>query len=114
MRNLLNDMRFSSAIECFALACEASRKHSALAAKSLAEHGKHGANVSGCVRDHFPKDVKSDLRTLATECSRWNALAWERKPKRVHNTTMRKVAAQVAARDGTGFYGPQPMCFERV
>lgn len=109
MRNLLNDPKFDKATERFALACAASRKHSKLAKAALAKYGEHGAPTSGCVREHFPQDVKDDLRALAAECTRWSQLAWQAKPPRVHASTMRKLASQVATRDGSGFYGPQPI-----
>lgn len=109
MRDLLLDPKFEAAADRFARACAASREHAALAAAALAKHGEHGPAVSGCVRDHFPQDVKDELRFLAAQVSRWSRLAWDCRPPRIRSATMRRLAQQVATRDGAGFYGPQPI-----
>lgn len=108
-RRPLDDPKFSLSQTYFELACSASRTHSEAAAEALAEYGDHGADISGCVRDHFPDSVKADLRFWAREVSRFSALARKHRPKYVRDTTLNRLAALVATRDGSGFYGPQPM-----
>jgi hypothetical protein len=53
-------------------------------------------------------NIKNKLRMLAHMATEYSALAYAARPKRVHVTTMLKLANMVARRDGTGFYGPQP------
>jgi hypothetical protein len=92
----------------FAEACRASRAHSRLAASSLAIHGDHGADISGCVREHFPDEVKGMLRALAHDVTRASDKAYAMRPKGVHMATMRKLSRAIASAHGSGFYGPQP------
>jgi hypothetical protein len=106
-RTVLNrsDLRLSEF--CFSNACRVSREHSTLAAKALAKYGDHGAPISGCVRDHFPEHVKAELRLLAATVTSYSDAAWKHRPRRVRTATMRSLSRAVAARDGSGFYGPQ-------
>jgi hypothetical protein len=108
MRNILNrpDLRLSAF--CFENACRVSREHSALAAEASARYGEHGTQISGIVRDHFPEHVKAELRLLAATVTSYSDAAWKHRPRRVRTSTMRKLSRAVAARDGSGFYGPQP------
>ncbi|MBZ9706087.1 hypothetical protein LB543_05055 [Mesorhizobium sp. ESP7-2] len=106
---LLNDPRFIGSKAFFELACAASRAHSALAAESLAAFGDHGAQISGCVRDHFPENVKNELRYWAREVSRLSDLAHKNRPTRTHRSTIIRLGREVATRNGSGFYGPQPI-----
>lgn len=106
---LTNDLRLATAQNHFAAACFASRMHSAQAAKCLAIYGDHGAQISGCVRDHFPEATKDDLRYWAREVSKQLDLAHANRPKRVRTATMVRLGREVATRDGSGFYGPQPI-----
>lgn len=106
---MLNDPKFHLSQTYFELACSASRTHAEIAAEALAKFGNHGADISGCVRDHFPDDVKNDLRFWAREVSRFSSLARKHRPKYVRGTTLNRLAALVATRDGSGFYGPQPV-----
>lgn len=107
MTNLLHRADLRKAAELFSEACRQSRLHSEHAQKSLAEYGGHGADISGCVRDHFPEVTKNTLRSYARNVSILSDAAYAARPKGVHISTMRKLAQQVAARDGSGFYGPQ-------
>lgn len=106
--DLLNRADLAPAAELFAMACASSREHSALARRALTEYGDHGPLISGCVRDHFPEWVKDGLRALARDVTRCSGLAHSLRPKRVRTSTMRALGQAVAARDGSGFYGPQP------
>ena len=94
--------------KCFEWACAYSRAHAVLAADALERYGDHGAQVSGCVREHFPEDVKASLRILARRVTAHSNCAYDYKPRRVHVATIRALGRAVAARDGSGFYGPQP------
>ena len=96
------------AAELFADACRISRDHTRAAADALNTYGAHGPDVSACVRDHFPECTKNHLRALARNVSILTAAAYAARPPRVRVSTMRALARAVAARDGAGFYGPQP------
>ena len=95
------------AAELFADACRISRDHARAAADALSAYGAHSADVSGCVRDHFPECTKSYLRALARNVSILTSAAHAARPARVRVSTLRALARAVAARDGAGFYGPQ-------
>jgi len=103
----LNNPKFRSVQVCFEAACKASRDHSALAAEAFAKYGDHGAQISGCVRDHFPEDVKNALRKLAATVTLNSQSAYDMRPARVRTATIRQLGREVATRDGSGFYGPQ-------
>jgi hypothetical protein len=90
----------------FAAACTASRGHARLADDALERYGDHGPAISGCVRDHFPADVRDMLRNMARNVTRYSDAAWLARPARVRTATMRDLSRAVAARDGCGFYGP--------
>jgi len=45
----------------FERACRASRAHSDLSLHALERYGDHGPLISGCVRDHFPDEIKDKL-----------------------------------------------------
>lgn len=92
----------------FVLACAASVSHSRLAARSLRKYGAHGPLISGSVRDHFPEPVRDTLRDLAREVTRQSNAAYACRPPRVRLATMRALGRAVAARDGSGYYGPRP------
>ena len=108
MYDILTDERFAVARAHFERACKASRLHSTQARRALANYGDHGPDVSGCVRDHFPERVKSELRELAKLVTRETRAGHAARPPRVHLQTMIRLARAVASRDGSGFYGPQP------
>jgi hypothetical protein len=107
-RDLLTDPKFSIARDFFVQACQASRQWDSLLSAALAKYGDHGPQISGVGRDHFPDDVKAELRKAAGWVSLSSGIAWDARPKGVRNETMRKLARAVATRDGSGFYGPQP------
>ncbi len=109
MPKLLNNPKLRTSQINFELACDASRRHSAAAAEALAKYGDHGAQISGCVRDHFPEDVKNELRNWARSVSVLSDAAYAARPARVRTATIRRLGQEVATRDGSGFYGPQPL-----
>ena len=93
--------------ELFAAACYQSRAWDNELSVSLFRYGGHGPSVSGIGRDHFPSHVKDNLRDLARQVSAFSDLAYKARPNRVRVATLRKLARAIAARDGSGFYGPQ-------
>lgn len=106
--SILDRSDLAASAELLAKACEASRDHSALTAKALATYGDHGPQISGVIRNHFPEEIKTELRKLAKEITYLSDLAFHyKKPKRVRFATMRKLSQAIAKRDGSGFYGPQ-------
>ena len=106
--DLLARPDLAEAARQFARVCEASREHSKAAAAALRMYGDHGPLISGCVRDHFPEEVKEHLRWLAKATADYSKLAHAARPPRVRTATMRELARAVATRDGAGYYGPQP------
>lgn len=107
-RALLARPDLERAAEQYAKACACSRAHVQERARALREHGDHGPEISGSVRDHFPPAVRELLRRLAHDCTRHSDMARALRPARVRRATMHALARAVAARDGSGFYGPQP------
>lgn len=108
MASILDRADLQPAAAKFASACAYSRQHNEEAAQALQRHGDHGALISGCVRDHFPDDVKNHLRLLAFLVTEMSEAAYSLRPRGVRLATMRKLSRAVATRDGAGFYGPQP------
>lgn len=106
--NILARGDLANAALFFTAACGASRLHSKIAAAMLERFGDYGAQISGCVRDHFPEHIKNDLRALAAMVTRYSDLGYSARPARVRLDTMRHLARSIATRDGSGFYGPQP------
>lgn len=107
-KDILTRADLAAAASQFVFACQMSRAHSALAAKALTEFGEHGPQISGCVREHFPDDVKEKLREYARLVTEYSDRGYSLRPYRVRTDTMRHLARSVATRDGSGFYGPQP------
>lgn len=105
----LNRPELATAAELFAKACHASRLHDIAARCALIRYGDHGPAISGCVRDHFPDAVKDRLRELARAVTRYSEAGYAARPPRIRFDTMRQLARSVATRDGSGFYGPQPL-----
>jgi hypothetical protein len=103
---LLKRKDLQAAAKLFAKATKASRAHSKLTSESLDKYGDHGPQISGVIRDHFPKGVKDKLRTLAREVSKHSDAAYTARPKGVRLTTMRELSRAVATKTGHGFYGP--------
>jgi len=93
--------------QLFALACHVSRAHDSYAAEALKVHGDHGSLISGCVRDHFPEHVKNTLRAMALSVTKYSDSAYAARPRGVRYSTMIQLARAVAARDGSGYYGPR-------
>jgi len=108
MKAVLDNPKFTNSQTFFVLACSASRMHKAKAAVALDAYGDHGALISGCVRDHFPAEVKDALRFWSQEVTRLSDLAYANAPKYSRLATIRRLGQAVATRDGSGFYGPQP------
>lgn len=88
--------------------CDAAKAYDDLAAAALAAYGDHGPLVSGCVRDHFPAATKAALRYWASLASHCLRVAHDCRPPRVRTSTMRALGAEIAARRGSGRYGPSP------
>jgi hypothetical protein len=92
----------------FAKACKASRDHGVEASRAFECYGDQGAQISGVVRDHFPAEVKENLRNLASAVTRFSDAAYKARPKGVRFRTMLLLSRDIATRDGGGFYGPRP------
>lgn len=107
-RALLARPELQRAAELFAKSVAASREHNKVAAAALKKYGEHGPQISGAVRDHFPADVKEKLRALARDVTAFSDAAHAARPARVRTGTMRALGREIATRDGSGFYGPQP------
>ena len=105
---LMGGSRFEEARKHFRRACTASKLHRACTLSALERYGDHGPQISGCMRDHFPEDVKDRLRALAQAVTAEGDAARAARPKRVRMETMRLLAFLVAEQYGHGFYGPQP------
>ena len=91
----------------FTRACAASRAHEALAKAMLAAYGDRGPSISGSVRGHFPWMVGEALSLLARQITAESEAAWEARPARVQDHTMRRLSQEIARADGSGFYGPK-------
>ena len=104
---LLRD-NLKPAAALFRKSVEASKKHSNKVADAFNKHGDHGPQISGVIRDHFPTDVKDDLRKLARDVSKFSDAAYAARPKGVRQNTMWKLSQAVADKYGHAFYGPQP------
>ena len=107
MRNLYKDVKFSLPKMWFVDACIASQQYDKMLKHALETFGDHGPRVSGAGREHFPQQTKQRLRDKANWVTWCSEMAWKSKPKRVHDSTMRKLATQCANKHGCGFYGPQ-------
>lgn len=107
-RNLLTRPDLAPAAVLFAAACLASREHAMRSNTALVTFGDRGSPISGCVRAHFPRAVKDTLRELARSVTRHSDAAYTARPSRVRMATMRALSRAVAARDGSGYYGPRP------
>lgn len=90
-------------------ACHCSRAYSAQFQVYLAAYGDHGADVSGCGRDHFPIEAKDHMRRIAAAVSYHSQRAYAARPARVRHATILRLGQEIATRDGTGFYGPQAL-----
>ena len=108
MRDRLSRPELALAAAAYAQACAASRRHNDLTKAALRVFGAHGADISGCVREHFPDQVKDELRALAREVTAASEAGDMLRPRGVRSATMRALARDVATRDGGGFYGPRP------
>lgn len=97
--------KLAGAQSMYESACAASRKHSDIAQAALKEYGDHGPLISGCVRDHFPEEIKEELRTWARMVNRFHNLAMDNRPKGVHKETLYRLAREVTHHDGKGYYG---------
>lgn len=90
-------------------ACHCSRAYTAKFREYLAQYGDYGADVSGAGRDHFPSEAKDHLRRIAQAVTYHRQRAYLFRPSRIHNSTIARLGQEVATRDGSGFYGPQPL-----
>ena len=105
--HLIKRKDLQQATRNFAKSTAASRAHSTATNKALATYGAQGPQISGVIRDHFPKHVKDKLRILARQVTEFSDAGYEARPKGVRVETMRKLSREVATRYGSGFYGPQ-------
>jgi hypothetical protein len=107
-QSILDRPYLLKAAQHFAAACAISRAHGLVTASALHVYGDHGPQISGTIRDHFPEDVRDNLRGLARLVTRHSDEAWAARPPRVRQSTMLALSRAVAQRDGGGFYGPRP------
>lgn len=70
------EQHLAEAFRLHALAEQAQRAFAAAADSALATYGSHGALISGAVREHFPTDVKDQLRFLAHARSELDSAAF--------------------------------------
>ena len=107
-RDILSRADLEKSADAMQSACFLSREHSRLCRDYLAQYGNgNGKDISGIYRDHFPEPVKEQLRSIARAIAEFSYRAYKVKPRGVHAATIRKLGRAIAARDGTGFYGPQ-------
>lgn len=93
----------------FESACHCSRAYCAALAEYLAIYGDHGPDISGAGRDHFPAEAKDHLRRIARAVTTLSEEGYAARPKGIRHSTLVRLSREVATRDGTGFYGPQPL-----
>ena len=105
-KNLLSRPDLAESREAFRLACQFSRAWNAILNAALQVHGDHGPFVSGAGREHFPDDLKTELRRLARTVSEQCDAAYKARPTRVRLSTIVLLGRAVAHRDGCGYYGP--------
>lgn len=101
-----NDLIAQTAEQLLVLAYAHSRAHTELAKLAMEQHSDHGSLIAGCVRDHFPTEVKDRLRNLALEIGPLmdeSKRIWRKSGK--HLRTWIRLKDQVVARDGKGYYG---------
>lgn len=104
--DILKNPKFSAVVAHYERACRASRLHSSEAKRAFVNYGDHGVQISGCVRDHFPPNVKDQLRSLARIVSDELDKAKAARPKYARMSTIIHIGRLIATRDGCGFYGP--------
>lgn len=95
----------------YVVACAASRKHRDVQNAAYEKYGTKGPFISAIGQDHFPEDVKEELRSLAREVSCMSHKAQDARPKGIRMETVYRVGREVAHRDGKGFYGPSAMAY---
>ncbi len=91
----------------FEAACHYSRMYGEVSREYLIMYGDHGPDVSGCVRSHFPEQVKDHLRELSRRPGLYSQKAFDARPRGTRTATLKALGKAVARRDGSGFYGPQ-------
>lgn len=101
----LENPKFADSQHYFEVAAAVSRAHRDKLNAALNEYGNHGPLVSGVGRDHFPEDVKEELRSLAREVHDMNEKGRAAKPRGVHMATIHKLGHEVSHKFGKGFYG---------
>lgn len=99
------DPRFADCVHMLIISAAMSLLHSNLARHALGAYGRHGPDVSGVVRDHFPLHIKADLRYYARQVSYWSDRAMNARPKGVHRATINRLRQYVRDTHGAGFYG---------
>lgn len=101
----LDNPKFADSQHYFEVACAVSRKHRDVQNAAYEKYGKQGPIISVIGQDHFPEDVKEELRSLARETSFMNNKGVEKKPARVRRETIYNLAREVSHKNGIGFYG---------
>ena len=101
----LDNPKFADSQHYFEVACAASRKHRDVQNAAYAQYGNKGPYISAIGQDHFPEDVKEELRSLAREVSAMQQFAFDKKPPKVHFSTIVKLGHEVSHKFGKGFYG---------
>lgn len=86
------------------LALAFSREHNDLTKAALVLYGDDGAQISGVIRDHFPKDIKDMLRALCDSMNAAAGNAQDAKPHRMQSGTYRRIYDGIRAEVGSGFY----------
>lgn len=104
----LDNPKFAAAQSEFESACFFSRIHVEKCAEYLQKYGHHGADVSGICRNHFPVDVKEELRRYVTAVLYHSERGHAARPKHYQAAAVVHLAREVATLHGSGFYGPQP------
>ena len=98
----------------FTVACAASRKHRDVQNAANEKYGTRGPLISAIGQDHFPEEIKDELRSLAREVSDMMEKARNARPKGIRMETINRVGREVAHRDGKGFYGPSAIAYGSV
>lgn len=104
----LDNPKYAESQHYFEVSAAVSRTHRDLMNYALQTYGDHGSTISAIGRDHFPDEVKNELRSLAKEINVQSDFGYGKKPKGVHHMTIVKLAQEVAHKFGIGFYGPAP------
>ena len=107
----LDNPKFADSQHYYEVACAASRKHRDVQNAAYAQYGSKGPLISAIGQDHFPEDVKEELRSLAKEVSSMMEKARAARPKGIRFETIYRLGNEVAYKNGKGFYGPAAVAY---